>query len=84
VGLSSCGLVLFTFKGGFHEILLMWDSRVVENIKEYMGEFIVACSFRNIEDQFTWASASVYGPNSNCDEGFYGMHWLVRLVDGTY
>jgi hypothetical protein len=30
----------------------MWDRRVLEEIEE-CGEFVVACSFRNIEDGFS-------------------------------
>jgi hypothetical protein len=51
-------------------ILLMWDSRVVEKVKECVGEYTVACSFRNVENQFTWVFASVYGPNCDCDRRF--------------
>jgi len=46
-------------------ILIMWDRRVVEKIDECVGEFYVACSFRNVEDQFAWAFVGFYGPNSN-------------------
>jgi hypothetical protein len=28
-----------------------------------LGHFVVACSFRNVEDAFVWAFAGVYGPN---------------------
>jgi hypothetical protein len=28
-----------------------------------VGEFTVACFFRNIDDNFVWAFAGVYGPN---------------------
>jgi len=28
-----------------------------------VGEFIVACSFRNIDDYFVWDFVGVYGPN---------------------
>jgi hypothetical protein len=45
----------------------MWDRRVVEKIEECMDEFSIAVSFKNVEDQFYWAFASVYGPNANCD-----------------
>jgi len=54
-------------RGASGGILLMWDSRVVEKVEERIGEFIVACSFRNVEDGFSWAFAVVYGPNSSCD-----------------
>jgi hypothetical protein len=55
---------------GFGGILLMWDMRVVEKIKECMGEFIVACSFRNVEDGISWAFVGVYGPNFDCGRRF--------------
>jgi len=41
----------------------MWDRRVVEKIEVCGGEYVVACSFRNVEDDSTWAFAVVYGPN---------------------
>ena len=41
--------------GASREILSMWDKRVVEIVKEYMGLFIVACSFRNIPNNFELA-----------------------------
>jgi hypothetical protein len=31
-------------------ILLMWDRRVVSKIDACLGSFVVACSFRNVED----------------------------------
>jgi hypothetical protein len=31
----------------------------------YVGQYAVACSFRNIADDFTWAFTGVYGPNIN-------------------
>jgi hypothetical protein len=34
-------------------ILLMWDRRIVEKIKECVREFIVACFFKNVEDGFS-------------------------------
>lgn len=43
-----------TSKGAFSGILLMWDRRVVEKIKKCVGEFTVACSFKNVEDGFCW------------------------------
>jgi hypothetical protein len=54
---DSCGA-----SGG---ILLMWDRRVVSKIEDCLGNYVVACSFRNVEDGFLWAFAGVYGPNSN-------------------
>jgi hypothetical protein len=45
-------------------ILLMWDRRVVTKIDECLGRYVVACSFRNVEDGMIWAFAGVYGPNN--------------------
>jgi hypothetical protein len=41
----------------------MWDRRVVEKIEVYVGEYVVACSFKNVADDFSWAFAGVYGPH---------------------
>jgi hypothetical protein len=41
----------------------MWDRWVVEKIEECVGE--VYCSFRDVEDGFTWAFVGVCGPNSD-------------------
>jgi hypothetical protein len=45
-------------------ILLIWDSRVEEKIEEYVGDFDVVFTFRDIENGFIWPFAGVYGPNS--------------------
>jgi hypothetical protein len=44
-------------------ILLMWDRRVVSKVEVCHGSYVVACSFRNVEDGMEWAFAGVYGPN---------------------
>ena len=30
----------------------MWDRRVVMKIEVCVGEFVAACSFKNVEDEF--------------------------------
>lgn len=40
----------------------MWDTRFVEKIKVYTGEYVAACSFRSVDD-FAWAFAGLYSPN---------------------
>jgi endonuclease/exonuclease/phosphatase family metal-dependent hydrolase len=50
-------------RGASGSILIMWDRRIVEKIEVYVGEFVVACSFRSVADNFSWAFAGVYGPN---------------------
>jgi hypothetical protein len=59
------------------------NKRVVEKVEECVGEYTVACSFRNVEDQFTWAFTGVYGPNYDCDRRFLWMNWLGCSVGGT-
>lgn len=36
---------------------------MVEKLEEFVGEFIMACSFRSVEDNYLWAFAGVYRPN---------------------
>lgn len=42
-------------------------------------KFIVAHSFRNVEDDFSWAFVGVYKPNSDCDRT-YLWEELVGLI----
>ena len=57
------GWIYLPSKGASGCILVMWDKRVVECTDEFMGEYVVGCSFKNLEDGFVWAFAGVYGPN---------------------
>jgi hypothetical protein len=50
-------------RGASGGILLMWDRRVVSRIDSCLGNFVVACNFRNLDDGLEWAFAGVYGPN---------------------
>jgi hypothetical protein len=43
----------------------MWDRRIVEKIDVYVGEFVVAWSFRSVVDEFSWSFARVYGLNND-------------------
>jgi exonuclease III len=49
-------------------ILLMWDKRVVTKLDMEVGDCVVACSFKNVMDDFEWAFAGVYGPNGDLDK----------------
>jgi hypothetical protein len=52
---------------------LSWNMRGLNEVDKWLkvrnllrlrvGEYVVACSFKNIADNFTWAFARVYGPN---------------------
>jgi hypothetical protein len=50
-------------RGASGGILLLWDRRVVSRIDSCMGNFVVACKFKNVDDGLEWAFAGVYGPN---------------------
>lgn len=41
----------------------MWDTMVVESIKECIGNYTVAFSSKNVEDGFIWPFVGVCGPN---------------------
>jgi hypothetical protein len=70
-------------------ILLIWDRRVVEKIQECVWECIIAYSFRNVEDGFSWAFGGVYRANSDCDKRYlweelagllswWNLSWCIR------
>ncbi|KAG6633254.1 hypothetical protein CIPAW_12G035100 [Carya illinoinensis] len=70
----------------------MWDRMVVEKMEEYIGEYTVACSFQNVEDNFLWAFAGIYRPTSDSSrnslwEEVAGLHswWeLPWYIDGDF
>jgi hypothetical protein len=45
----------------------MWDRMVVEKI-ECVGAYFLACSFRNVDDNFEWAFTDFYGPNADINK----------------
>ena len=70
--------------GALGGILVLWDSRVVENLEEAVGHYSVSCKFKNVGDNFEWAFTSVYGPNVDREhrllwEELLGLHswWNV-------
>lgn len=44
-------------------VLEMWYRRVMEKIEKFIGDYIMACSFKNVDANFLWAFAGVYGLN---------------------
>lgn len=44
-----------------------------------MGDFINACSLRNVAVNFVWAFTGIYGPNVDCDTGLLSdeLVWLL-------
>ncbi|KAF5467563.1 hypothetical protein F2P56_017374 [Juglans regia] len=55
--------VYLASSGASGGVVIMWDRRVVEKVEEYIGRYMVACSFKSVSDDFLWAFAGVYGPN---------------------
>jgi len=45
-------------------MLFMWDRRVAEKMEGFIGQYTVACYFKNVEENFLWAFASIYELNS--------------------
>ncbi|KAG2724023.1 hypothetical protein I3760_02G199300 [Carya illinoinensis] len=54
-------------KGASRGILVTWDKRVVKKTDECVGNYMVAISFKNVEDGYQWSFTGVYGPNSNTE-----------------
>jgi hypothetical protein len=40
------------YRGDSGRVLLMWDRRMMEKIEECVGAFFVACSLRNVNNDF--------------------------------
>jgi len=45
-----CYLASFGASSG---MLIMWDKRIIEKIDVFVGEFVLACSFRSVEEDFS-------------------------------
>jgi len=60
----------------------MWDKRLIEKIEVYVGEFVLAYSFRSIADDFSLAFVGVYGP---CNDTIRRSLWveLAGLLGGS-
>jgi hypothetical protein len=48
-------------RGALGGVLLMWDRRVVEKIEECVGRYTIACSFKNVDDNFVWVFGGCMG-----------------------
>lgn len=56
------------------------SSPTIDLVDHYVGDFLVACHFRSIDDGAGWAFAGVYGPNSDSSRSYYGRKWLAFIV----
>lgn len=59
------GYAYLASKGVSRGILLLWDTRVVKLVEEFVVEYLVACSFTNVDARYKWSFACVYGSNAN-------------------
>ncbi|KAG2666855.1 hypothetical protein I3760_15G085500 [Carya illinoinensis] len=81
-----------TVGGASGGVLVMWDRRVVERMEDFIGKYTVACSFRSVEDNFTWAFAGIYRPNLDSNRsmlweelaGVYGWWELPWRIGGDF
>ena len=66
-------------------MLLMWDRRVVEKREDCMGSYMLACSFKNVEDHFEWVFWSGVWTKWRCGEErpLGGVGWFDESVGGS-
>lgn len=60
----------------------MWEKRIVEKIDVSVGEFVLACSFRSVEEDFSWAFVGSTILTLMLSEVLFGMSWLASLLGG--
>lgn len=48
------GWVEFVLNGASEDILVMQDRRMVELVDNYVGNFLVACHFKSVDDGVEW------------------------------
>lgn len=85
-----CGLVLMwigfflalvEISGG---ILSIWNKKVMERVEEFIGNFIITCSFINVEGNLPWAFVGIYGRTLIMSIPCHGRSLLVSIVCRTY
>ncbi|XP_042956371.1 uncharacterized protein LOC122292174 [Carya illinoinensis] len=79
-GFSYVGWSYLASLGASGEVLLMWDKRVVKSVEECVGNFSIACCFKNTIDGWEWAFADTYGPNLDSERRRLGE----ELADFIY
>ena len=75
-------------KGALGEIIIFWDSCVLQLLDKEEDLFAVSCRFKFIEDDLSWIFTGVYGPTAyGCREllweelgairGLWGDPWCI-------
>lgn len=85
--LWGCSFMVWAYLaslGALGVVLLIWDNRVVELVEESVENFSVACSFKNVEDEWMWAFTGDYGPNLDRErsllwEELAGLYYLCDM-----
>ncbi|KAG6667876.1 hypothetical protein CIPAW_01G131400 [Carya illinoinensis] len=80
--------VFLASNGASGGVVVMWDRRVVEKEEDFIGQYMVACSFKCVSNNFLWTFAGVYGPNLDTDrrllwEELAGVHIWWELSHGV-
>ena len=52
-------------------IILMWDKRVLEKLDVHIGEYLVSCQWRSLDDGFVWIGTGVYGANLDSMHSYF-------------
>ncbi|KAG6664925.1 hypothetical protein CIPAW_02G126700 [Carya illinoinensis] len=65
-------------------IIIMWNRRLEEMVDHYVGEFMVACRFKCVDDRFEWALAGIYGPNVDYWRVFTAVGMLHGVSGGDF
>lgn len=55
-------------------VLVMWDKRGVKKMEELIRKYIVAYSFRSVEDSFMCIFAGIYGSDVDNNKHLYGKN----------
>lgn len=89
------GLVVSGFCGGSWCIILMWDSCIVRQLDDAMGQFAVSCKFQNVGDHRACMFSEVYGLHIASDQRLMwdeltGLHswwevpWCLKGISMWY
>lgn len=61
----------------------MWDKRIVEKIDVFVGEYVLACSFRSVEEDFFLGLLLGFMVLIlMLSEVLFGMSWLASFLGG--
>lgn len=59
------GRVDLVSDGASRGILIMWNRRAIDLVNHYVGNYVLACHFRSIDNGVEWGFADIYWPTLN-------------------